>query len=85
MTAVEERRVTGLLKTGPPDVLAERQDLLREALRESLEEMSLLRAIQPGERTPMSIRKKAFRGAHAPASMKRIEYQFPTTGPFTYR
>ncbi len=61
MTAVEERRLKGLLKTAVAEVLTERQDLLREALRESLEDMAILRAIQLGEKTPMSSRKKVFR------------------------
>jgi hypothetical protein len=61
MTSVEERRVKELLKTAAPDVLAERQDLLRDALRESLEDMALLRAIQAGGKSPMISPKKVFR------------------------
>ncbi|MGA2556169.1 MAG: hypothetical protein ABSG04_07830 [Verrucomicrobiota bacterium] len=61
MTAVEERRLKGLLKTAVAEVLTERPDLLREALRESLEDMAILRAIQLGEETPMSSRKKVIR------------------------
>ena len=49
MTALEERRLKGLLKTAVAEVLAERQDLLRDALRESLEDMAIIRAIQLGE------------------------------------
>ena len=60
MTAVEERRLKGLLKTAVAEVLAERQDLLRDALRESLEDLAILRAIQLGEKSPMISRKKAF-------------------------
>ncbi len=60
MTAVEERRLKGLLKTAVAEVLAERQDLLRDALRESLEDMAILRAIQAGEKSPMISRKKVF-------------------------
>jgi hypothetical protein len=45
MTAVEERRLKGLLKTAVAEVLEERQDLLQDALRESLEDMALMRAI----------------------------------------
>ncbi len=60
MTAVEERRLKGLLKTALAEVLAERQDLLRDALRESLEDLAILRAIQLGEKSPMISRKKAF-------------------------
>jgi hypothetical protein len=61
MTAVEERRLKGLLKTAVAEVLAERQDLLRDALRESLEDMAILRAIQVGEKSPIISRKKIFR------------------------
>jgi len=60
MTALEERRLKGLLKTAVAEVLAERQDLLRDALRESLEDMALLRAIQLGEKSPIISRKKVF-------------------------
>jgi hypothetical protein len=61
MTAVEERRLKGLLKTAVAEVLEERQDLLREALRESMEDMAMIRAIQTGEKSPMISRKKVFR------------------------
>jgi len=61
MTALEERRLKGLLKTAVAEVLAERQDLLRDALRESLEDMAIMRAIQLGEKSPMISRKKVFR------------------------
>jgi hypothetical protein len=61
MTAVEERRLKVILKTAVAEVLTERQDLLREALRESLEDMALIRAIQAGEKTPIISRKKVFR------------------------
>jgi hypothetical protein len=61
MTATEERRLKGMLKTAVAEVLAERQDLLRDALRESLEDMAILRAIQFGEKSPIVSRKKVFR------------------------
>jgi hypothetical protein len=54
MTAVEERRLKGLLKTAVAEVLEERGDLLRE----SFEETALVRAIQPGEKSPLARRKK---------------------------
>ena len=57
MTAVEERRLKGLLKTAVTEVLAERQDLLRDAIRESFEDVALVRAIQLGEKTPLTSRK----------------------------
>jgi hypothetical protein len=61
MTAVEEHRLKGILKTAVAEVLVERQDLLRDALRESLEDMALIRAIQLGEKSPIIPRKKVFR------------------------
>jgi len=60
MTAVQERRLKGLLKTAVAEVLEERQDLLRDALRESFEEMALIRAIQLGEKSPLTSRRKIF-------------------------
>jgi len=60
MTAVEERRLKGLLKTAVAEVLEERQDLLCDALREGLEDMAILRAIQSGEKSPLCSRKKIF-------------------------
>jgi len=60
MTAVEERRLKGLLKTAVAEVLEERQDLLRDAVRESFEEMALIRAIQLGEKSPLTSRRKIF-------------------------
>jgi hypothetical protein len=58
MTAVEERRLKGLLKTAVTEILEERQDLLRDAIRESFEDVALVRAIQLGEKTPLTSRKK---------------------------
>jgi len=50
MISVEERRLKSLLKNAVAEVLQERQDLLRKALRESLEDMAMLKAIQGGEK-----------------------------------
>jgi len=61
VTALEERRIKLLLKDAVVEILEERQDLLRAALQESLEEMGLLRAIQEGEKSPLTSRKKIFR------------------------
>ena len=36
MTAIEERRIKGLLKSAVVEVLEERRDLLLDAMRESL-------------------------------------------------
>ena len=61
MTALEERRIKLLLKDAVVEVLEERHDLLREALQESLEEKGMVRAIQEGEESPLTSRKKIFR------------------------
>jgi hypothetical protein len=61
MTAVEERRLKGILKTAVAEVLAERQDLLCDAIRESLEDMATIRAIRIGEKSAIISRKKIFR------------------------
>lgn len=60
MTAIEERRLKGLLKSALTEVLEERGDLLREAVRESLEDVALLRAIRVGEKSPLTSRRKVF-------------------------
>ena len=60
MTAIEQRRLKGLLKTAVTEVLEERQDLLRDAFRETFEDMAMLRAIQAGQKTPIVSRKKIF-------------------------
>lgn len=61
MTAVEERRLKGMLKTAVTEVLSERQDLLRDAIRECFEDVSMLRAIQSGEKSRLVSRDKIFR------------------------
>lgn len=61
MIAVEERRLKGLLKNAVAEALEEHRDLLREAVRESLEDMAMLRAIQHGEKSPLTSRRKIFR------------------------
>ena len=60
MTAVEERRLKGLLKNAVTEVLEERGDLLRDAVRESFEDVALVRAIQQGEKSPLASRRKIF-------------------------
>jgi hypothetical protein len=66
MTATEERRLKVLLKDAVTEVLEERQDILRAALQESLEDMAMLKAIQDEEKSPLVSRKKIFqRFAHA--------------------
>ena len=60
MTALEERRIKVLLKDAVIEVLEERHDLLREVVRESLEDMAMLKAIQAGEKSRLTDRKKIF-------------------------
>jgi hypothetical protein len=61
MTATEEHRLKGMLKSAVTEVLKERQDLLRNANRECFEDVSITRAIQTGEKTPLVSRDKIFR------------------------
>jgi hypothetical protein len=58
--AVEERRLKGLLKSALAEVLNEQRDLLRDAVRESLEDVALVRAIQVGEKSRLISRRKVF-------------------------
>jgi hypothetical protein len=67
MNAVEERRLKGLLKDALVEVLEQRRDLLRDAFRESLEDVALLRAIQQGEKSPLITRKAVFKLLEGPA------------------
>ncbi len=60
MNAVEERRLKSLLKDAVVEVLQERHDLLRVAVQESLEEVAMLKAIQDGEKTRLTSRKRVF-------------------------
>ena len=60
MTAAEERRLKVLLKDAVTEVLEERQDILRAAMQESLEDMAMLKAVQDGEKSPLVSRKKIF-------------------------
>ena len=57
MTTTEERRLKGILKNAVAEVLEERGDLLRDAVRESLDDVALVRASQAGEKSPLISRK----------------------------
>jgi len=61
MTSIEERRLKGILKSAVAEVLQEQQDLLREAFRDSLEDIAMMRAIQAGEKSPITSRKRVLR------------------------
>jgi hypothetical protein len=58
MIAVDERRLKGLLKNAVAEVLEEHRDLLRDAVRDSIEDVALIRAIQLGEKSPLTSRRK---------------------------
>ncbi len=58
MIAVEERRLKGLLKSAVAEVLEEHRELLLDAVRESLEDVALIRAIQHGEKSPLISRRR---------------------------
>ena len=60
MIAVNERRLKGLLKSAVAEVLEEHRDLLRDAVRENFEDVALIRAIQLGEKSPLTSRRKIF-------------------------
>jgi hypothetical protein len=60
MTVAEERRLKVLLKDAVTEVLEERQDILRAAVQESLEDAAMLRAIQTGEKSRPVSRNKIF-------------------------
>jgi hypothetical protein len=60
MIAVEERRLKTLLKSAVAEVLEEHRSLLREAVRESFEDLAMIRAIQQGQKTPLVSRRKVF-------------------------
>lgn len=67
MTALEERRIKSLMKDAVIEVLKERQDILRDALQESLEELAMLKAIREGEKSPLVLRSRIFRRLKSPA------------------
>ena len=60
MTVLEERRMKILLKDAVIEVLQERRDLLSEAMKETLEDMAIVKAIQIGEKSRLTSRKKIF-------------------------
>jgi hypothetical protein len=60
MIAVEERRLKGLLKNAVAEVLEEHRDLLRDAVRESFEDVALIRAI-PAVKTIATTRTIRFK------------------------
>lgn len=78
MTSAEERRLKGLLKRAVAEVLEERRDLLRDALSESFEDAALVRAIQRGEKTPLTSRKKGLPAPRTRGVNTRFRESFDT-------
>jgi hypothetical protein len=60
VTAVQERRLKELLKDAVAEVLQERRDLLSDAIRQSFEDVALVRAIQQEEKSPLISRRRIF-------------------------
>ena len=58
MIAIEERRLKSLLRNAVAEVLEEHRELLRDAVRESFEDVALIRASQLGEKSPLTSRRK---------------------------
>lgn len=58
MTATDEHRLKGLLKSALTEALEECGDILRDAVRESFEDAAMLRAIREGEKSPLISRRK---------------------------
>jgi hypothetical protein len=61
MTAIEEHQLKGIFKSAVIEVLEERPDLLRDAMRESFEDMAMLHAIHVGEKSPLVGGQRIFR------------------------
>ena len=59
--ASEEQRLKNILKDAVVEVLEDRRDLLRDAIRESIEDVALVRAIQQGEKSRLLGRKQVFK------------------------
>ncbi|MGI8605151.1 MAG: hypothetical protein ACR2OZ_19435 [Verrucomicrobiales bacterium] len=74
MTALEERRIKSLLKDAVVEVLEERQDLLRNALRESLEDMQCSRQYAKAKSRGARVGRKSINGSRAPRehSLSRV-------------
>jgi hypothetical protein len=49
--SADEEKLKQLVKAAVIEVLEERRDLLQEAIREALEDIALVRAIEEGEQT----------------------------------
>jgi hypothetical protein len=61
MATVEERWLKVLLKGAVVEVMEARRDLFRDAVEESLEEISPVRAIEQGEKNRLTSRKNIFK------------------------
>ena len=57
---IDERRLKKLLKAAVVEALEERRDLVREALAEAVEDLSMIRAIEEGARSATISRTEVF-------------------------
>ena len=59
-TTIDDARLKKLLKNAIIEVFEERGDLVRDLLKEALEDICLIRAIKEGEHTGRVSREKVF-------------------------
>ena len=60
----EETKLKRLLKAAVVEVLEERRDLVRDALADAVEDISLVRAIEAGSRSKAIRRSEVFKILH---------------------
>ena len=60
----EETKLKKLLKAAVVEVLEERRDLVRDALTDAVEDISLVRAIEAGSRSKAITRSEVFKILH---------------------
>ena len=60
----EETKLKKLLKAAVVEVLEERRDLVRDALADAVEDISLVRAIEAGSRSKAITRSEVFKILH---------------------
>ena len=60
----EETKLKRLLKAAVVEVLEERRDLVRDALADAVEDISLVRAIEAGSRSKAISRSEVFKILH---------------------
>jgi hypothetical protein len=58
--SINQDQLKDIIKAALAEVLEERQDLLQEAIAQALEDMSLARAIEEGEKSELIKREEVF-------------------------